>query len=230
MNAPPMLINADFSRRAVVTPDQYRWVASPQGGVERVMLDRVGAEQARATSIVRYAPGAWFPQHAHPGGEEILVLAGTFSEGDAHHGAGSYMRNPPASSHQPHSREGATLFVKLRQMRPQERQPVRIDTRATSSWRNEGGRELCPLFADATERVCLRRLAADETLFATADEIAQGAELLVLDGSVTLDGQPCGSGSWARLPAGDHARIVAGAPGGALLYLKTGPQAGLPTA
>jgi anti-sigma factor ChrR (cupin superfamily) len=41
------------------------------------MLDRIGAEKARATSIVRYAPASVFPRHLHPGGEEILVLDGT---------------------------------------------------------------------------------------------------------------------------------------------------------
>ncbi len=75
-----MRINADFTRRAAVTPEQHEWVASPQGGVERVMLDRVGAEKARATSLVRYAQGSHFPPHEHPGGEEILVLSGTFSD------------------------------------------------------------------------------------------------------------------------------------------------------
>ncbi|MEO7106084.1 MAG: cupin domain-containing protein, partial [Rhodoferax sp.] len=69
-----MLINADFSRRAIVAAHQHQWLASPQSGVERVMLDRVGAEKARATSIVRYAPNSHFPGHQHPGGEEILVL------------------------------------------------------------------------------------------------------------------------------------------------------------
>ena len=56
-----MLVNADFSRRAVMLPSGYHWVRSPQSGVERVMLDRVGGEQARATSIVRYEPGSYFP-------------------------------------------------------------------------------------------------------------------------------------------------------------------------
>src|SRR3546814_4407076 len=96
-----MFINADFSLRAVVASHQYQWVASPQAGVERVMLDRLGGEQARATSIVRYAPSSRFPRHQHPGGEEILVLSGTFSEGNNHYPAGWYMRNPPGSSHQP---------------------------------------------------------------------------------------------------------------------------------
>jgi anti-sigma factor ChrR (cupin superfamily) len=48
-----MQVNSDFSLRASVTPDEYHWVSSPQAGVERVMLDRIGAEKARATSIVR---------------------------------------------------------------------------------------------------------------------------------------------------------------------------------
>nr|WP_313973502.1 cupin domain-containing protein [uncultured Psychrobacter sp.] len=78
-----MLINADFTRRAALAPEHYQWVPSPQNGVERVMLDRVGAEKARATSIVRYAPESYFPHHMHPGGEEILVLSGTFSADDS---------------------------------------------------------------------------------------------------------------------------------------------------
>jgi anti-sigma factor ChrR (cupin superfamily) len=135
-----MLIHADFSRRAAVAPHQYLWVASPQTGVERVMLDRVGEEQARATSIVRYAPGARYPHHLHPGGEEILVLSGCFSDGDAHYPAGWYVRNPPGSGHQPYSAGGALIFVKLHQMPPEETRAVRIDSGDPSSWqRREGG-------------------------------------------------------------------------------------------
>ena len=63
-----------------MTAQDHRWVASPQPGVGRVMLDRIGAERARATSLVRYQPRSVFPAHGHPGGEEILVLSGTFSD------------------------------------------------------------------------------------------------------------------------------------------------------
>jgi anti-sigma factor ChrR (cupin superfamily) len=42
-------------------------------GVERRMLDRVGEEVARATSIVRYAPESDFSAHRHGGGEEFLA-------------------------------------------------------------------------------------------------------------------------------------------------------------
>ena len=50
-----MQLNADFSRRAVVHAGTLDWVASPMAGVHRRMLDRIGDEIERATSIVRYA-------------------------------------------------------------------------------------------------------------------------------------------------------------------------------
>ena len=213
-----MHINADFSRPAIVEPDQYHWVTSPQSGVERVMLDRVGEELARATSIVRYAPNSCFPSHQHPGGEEILVLSGTFSEGSEHYPAGWYLRNPPGSSHRPSSSNGAIIFVKLQQMPPLEQGRVRINTRDPSAWLCQGKRKTCPLFADASETVCLQTLPPHEALF---DKAPQGAELLVLAGEIVIANRPYPCGSWMRLPAGAIPPMTAGAAG-ATLYLKTG--------
>jgi hypothetical protein len=63
-----MEINADFSRRVVVHAARLPWVSSSMAGVERRMLDRIGDEVARATSIVRYVPGSHFSPHTHGGG------------------------------------------------------------------------------------------------------------------------------------------------------------------
>ena len=217
-----MLINADFSRAAVVTPDQYDWTASPQQGVERVMLDRIGAEQARATSIVRFAPDSVFPLHGHPAGEEFFVLSGTFSDESGSFPAGWYVRNPPGSPHAPWSREGAILFVKLRQMTEGNDHPVRVDTRQPSSWRQWGDRAVCPLFTGSGEEVCLQRVAPHAVLFA---EPIHGAELLVLEGELVVEGQACTHGAWIRLPAGAYPTLVSGAAG-AMFYLKTGHLTG----
>ena len=215
-----MLINADFSRRAIVTPQQYRWLASPQAGVERVMLDRIGAEKGRATSIVHYAPDTGFPDHRHPGGEEILVLSGTFCEGDAHYPAGWYLRNPPGSGHQTSSPAGALIFVKLAQMPRHEQQSVRIDTRAPNTWRRQDGRELCPLFYSPAEQVGLHRLAAYENLPLMP---SASIELLILTGGMMMEASFYESGSWIRLPPGDSPEFTAGAEG-ATVYLKTRPS------
>ena len=217
-----MLVNANFSQRAVVTPRQYEWVASPQPGVERVMLDRVGAEKARATSIVRYAPQSSFPPHAHPGGEEILVLDGVFSDESGDFTEGWYLRNPPGSSHRPASREGALIFVKLWQMVPDDRRRVQIDTRDPKFWQQEHGRSVCPLFSSAAEQVSLQRLDAGQAL---ALQAADGAELLVLAGALAADGEIHERGTWLRLPAGDRPDWKAG-PDGLTFYLKTGHLAG----
>ena len=195
-----MLIHADFTRRAALTPEQHQWIKSPQNRVERVMLDRVGAEKARATSLVRYAPNSYFPHHLHPGGEEILVLSGTFSADDKHYPAGWYLRNPPTSGHKPYSDEGAVIFVKLRQMPADEPHYVAIDTKDKAHWQQQGSRDVCPLFSGDNEQVSLQRIKAGELI----DE-----------------GQVYQRGGWIRLPAGEHAQIQAGSEG-ATVYLKTG--------
>lgn len=75
-----MWIHADFSQAVIIKPEDYHWVKSPRGEVDRVMLDRIGDEVARATSLVKYAPHTTFPEHRHHHGEEILVLSGVFTE------------------------------------------------------------------------------------------------------------------------------------------------------
>ena len=219
-----MLINADFTCRASLAPEHYQWVSSPQNGVERVMLDRVGAEKARATSIVRYAPDSYFPHHLHPGGEEILVLSGTFSADNIDYPAGWYLRNPPNSGHQPYSKEGAVIFVKLWQMPAEEARYVAIDTNDAANWQKQGNRDVCHLFSDASEQVSLKRLNANEALF--TGTVRGGAEILVLDGELIDDdiidnAQTYTRGSWIRLPVGALPKIKAGAQG-VTVYLKTG--------
>lgn len=214
-----MLVNADFARRVCVRPEDYQWIRSPQSGVERIMLDRIGEEKARATSLVRYQPGSSFPAHQHPGGEEILVISGTFNEGEKHYPAGFYMRNPDGSSHAPSSREGTTIFVKLRQMNPGDDEYVRIDTTESRNWHHEKGRSVCPLYQSASEEVSLQQIDAGERLFCHA--LTGGAELLILDGELTEGDERYITGSWLRMPSGEFPNLISGA-NGVKFYLKVG--------
>lgn len=213
-----MRINDDFSRRAVVSPRQHDWVASPQAGVERVMLDRIGAEKARATSLVRYAPNSYFPSHLHPGGEEILVLEGTFVGDEHHYPAGWYLRSPPGSSHQPSSPDGALIFVKLRQMSPLEQHSVRIDIRDPTRWAERDGGTSCPLFAGFEEMVSIERRRAETRAF---ESRVGGIELLILEGSLHEGDHTYECGTWIRLPPGD-CPVMSSGRDGVTFYLKTG--------
>ena len=107
-------LNADFTQRVVVKPSEYVWELSPMPGVERMKLDRIGDEIARATSLVRYAPNSSFSPHEHAGGEEIFVLEGTFYDEHDSYPAGSWLRSPHLSEHCPYTKDdGALIFVKV---------------------------------------------------------------------------------------------------------------------
>jgi hypothetical protein len=215
-----MELNGDFSRRVAVHAATLAWTPSPIPGVERRMLDRIGEEVARATSIVRYAPQSHFSHHMHGGGEEFLVLEGVFQDEHGDFPAGSYIRNPPTSSHTPGSLPGTTIFVKLWQFDPDDRTPVRLDTTKMAYGPAPGraGVELMLLFQDERESVRLERWAPNAEIVVPA---TAGLELLVLDGGFSESGESFAPQSWLRLPAGATLRGKVG-PSGARLWVKTG--------
>ncbi|CAI3131557.1 hypothetical protein MWMV8_MWMV8_03428 [Acinetobacter calcoaceticus] len=214
-----MLINADFSQMAVVKPNDYQWVKSPRGEVERVMLDRVGDETARATSLVRYAPQTKFPEHQHPLGEEILVLSGTFTEnGDQHYPAGWYLRNPDGSQHTPSSEDGTVIFVKLMQMNKNNYESVRINTQDSQNWQILGQRLICPLYLSHEEHTYLEKLKPHQSF---DEHSLDGIELLLVQGELIANEETYPAGSWIRLPIQSTHSFYASEIG-ATLYVKTG--------
>jgi anti-sigma factor ChrR (cupin superfamily) len=217
---PSTLLNADFDRRVCLAAAELPWQPSPEPGVERRPLDRIGAELARATSLVRYAPGARFERHVHGAGEEILVLDGVFSDETGDHPAGTYLRNPPGSAHAPHSRAGCLLFVKLRQFATGDLQPVRIDTRR-AAWRPGlvPGLSVLPLHShDGIDTALVRW--APETRFQTHTHPG-GEEILVLDGVFRDEAGAHPALTWLRSPRWSRHTPFTG-PEGALIYVKVG--------
>jgi anti-sigma factor ChrR (cupin superfamily) len=219
-----MELNADFSRRVAVHSASLDWTPSPIAGVDRRMLDRIGEEVARATSIVRYAPNSKFAPHTHGGGEEFLVLEGVFQDEHGAFPAGSYIRNPPGSSHTPGSTPGCVIFVKLWQFDPADRTQLRLDTSAMPFTAATGrpGVEVKPLFHDAHEEVRLERWAPGAQVARPASK--GGLEILVLDGSFTEGGETFTEQSWLRLPESAALAAQAGAEG-CRVWIKAGRAA-----
>ena len=215
-----MNINDDFSARIVARAANAIWNPSPLPGVDRRMLDRVGDEVARATSIVRYAPGSHFDRHVHGGGEEILVLEGVFSDESGDHAAGTYLRNPPGSAHAPFSREGCLLFVKLRQFASGDLESVRIPT-GVAPWRPGlvPGLAVMPLHSHEGIDTALVRWAPN-TRFNTHTHPG-GEEILVLEGVFSDEGGDYPVGTWLRSPRWSGHTPFTGAEG-ALIYVKVG--------
>lgn len=214
-----MLINADLTQRAVVETADLPWTPSPMPGVARKMLERDGGEVARATSLVRYAAGSRFERHEHGGGEEILVLDGTLSDERGDYPAGTYLRNPPGSGHAPFSKEGCTLFVKLRQFAADDGERVVIDTN-NAAWQNgktDAYSEIL-LHQHGAERVYLIKWHAGKSFPMHIHR--GGEELFILAGTYADEHGTYRQGTWVRAPVGSsHAPLPTD---GALFYAKLG--------
>jgi hypothetical protein len=213
-------LNANFDERASVHGAMLEWQASPMKGVERRMLERIGDEVARATTIVRYAPGSKFSSHVHTGGEEFLVLDGVFQDEHGDFPKGSYIRNPPQSEHTPGSDEGCTILVKLWQFEASDRTHVVTDTskqalQPVASRDNVG---VMPLFNDGREDVRLEKWDGGATIAFTPKG---GVEVFVIDGGFAEGGETFSEQSWLRLPVGTKLEAKAGSDG-CLCWIKEG--------
>ncbi|MEM8916169.1 MAG: cupin domain-containing protein, partial [Pseudomonadota bacterium] len=215
----------DFSQRASVHAGAVDWIASPMAGVDRKPLDRIGGEVARATSIVRYAPESRFSPHVHTGGEEFLVLEGVFQDEHGDFPAGTYVRNPPTTRHEPASAPGCVILVKLWQFDLADRNQFRVDEGEMVFSAHRDGVEAALLHRDAQEEVRMERWASGATVSLPAQD---GMEVFVVEGGFEDAGETFERWSWLRLPKGAGHSAVAG-PAGATVWVKTGHLSQTPT-
>lgn len=214
-------LNADFEQRVVIRPQDYQWQDSPMPNVTRMMLDRIGGESARATTIVKFAPNSEFSPHTHIGGEEFYVLQGVFSDEHNDYAEGSYVRNPIGTSHTPRiGKEGATIFVKLQQFDQQDTQQKVINTNK-AQWLQGlvEGLTVMPLHEHKTEHVALVKWAPN-TQFKQHRHFG-GEEILVLAGTFYDEHGEYPKGTWIRNPhLSQHTPYTK--DDGAVIYVKIG--------
>jgi anti-sigma factor ChrR (cupin superfamily) len=223
----PDSLNGDMTRGAVLHSVDLEWDASPSGSVWRKRLHRVGpAESGEVTSIVRYEPGSAFPAHEHPGGEEILVLDGVFSDEHGDWPKGTYLLNPEGFLHAPYSTQGCEIFVKLRQYAGATREHVVLDV-DSRPWKpsRDPGIEIKmlyehPGFPDTTR---LERWVSGTVAPLRRSE--GGSEILVLEGALDDERGRHAELSWLRIPDGAEHRAKSAQ--GCVLYRKDGALPGL---
>lgn len=186
----------DFSRRVVIHTAQMDWQPSPAQGVWRKPLAREFAECGHATSIVRYDAGSRFSSHEHPGGEEILVLEGVFSDEHGDYGQGTYIRNPPGTSHAPFSEPGCVILVKLHQFAPGDATQLRINTKMETWLPCHGAIETQPLHRYGNERVSLVFWPAGTSL--RRERFEGGEEFYIVRGALEDENGQYPEGTWVR--------------------------------
>ena len=212
------MLNMDFSQRVAINTSEMDWEASPSKGVWRKPLAREAAEHGHTTSVVRYDAGSSFSPHQHPLGEEILVLDGVFSDNHGDYPAGTYLRNPPGSSHSPGSEPGCVLLVKLDQFDPEDSTTVRIDTRADAWLDAEGKVQIMPLHDFDNESVALQKWPVDARL--RMHQHYGGEEVFVVSGCMYDEYGEYPAGTWIRSPhRSEHCPYVEEET---IIWIKTG--------
>lgn len=214
-------VNSDLSQQVVIDTQSMPWQSSPSGTVWRKPLYREGGEFGPVTSLVRYQAGGKFRSHAHPQGEEILVLAGEFCDDHGRYPQGSYLLNPDGSQHAPYSDHGCTLLVRLRQYAGHDRPQIKLDT-TQANWRQGmvEGLTVLPLYAQAnyTENMALVHWQP-ETYFARHTHPG-GEEIFVIEGTFEDEHGVYPQGSWIRSP---HMSIhTPFSRQGCLIYVRVG--------
>ena len=99
----------------VRTPD-IDWTPLHEDGVDTeglsVKVLRLDNDGRPPTFLLRFDPGATYPHHVHPGGEEAFVVEGAVRFGSVALQAGDYLYTPPGGTHSVSSASGCVvLFV-----------------------------------------------------------------------------------------------------------------------
>ncbi len=191
-------LNMNLEQRVVAFTGNHPWLDSRSPKVKRKPLEREAMESGRTTSIVRFEPDSYFPEHVHPLGEEIFVLEGVFSDESGDYPAGSYLRNPPGSMHKPHSKEGCTLFVKLDHFDAEDCESVAIDTNHADFEPGIGNLNVLGLHTFKGQHTALVKWPAGE-VFQRHTHVG-GEEIYVLKGCFEDEQGIYPKGTWLRNP------------------------------
>lgn len=80
------------------------------GGLEVMPLHQYKGE---STALVHWPAGEKFQAHTHTGGEEIYVIRGEFIDEYGRYPAGTWIRSPHMSQHNPYVEEDTVILVKV---------------------------------------------------------------------------------------------------------------------
>jgi anti-sigma factor ChrR (cupin superfamily) len=102
----------------LVRAQSLAWQPLNEPGVSGVAVKVLRFDEAskRApTILLKFEPGASYPGHIHPGGEEIFVLEGDLRLGKDHLYAGDYLYTAPYNIHAVYSAGGCVVLVNVPQ-------------------------------------------------------------------------------------------------------------------
>jgi len=111
-------MHSDPSLNQLIRSNDTAWQLLDEPGVSGVWVKVLRFDQTtmRApTILLKFDPGATYPVHSHPGGEEIYVIDGDIQLGKDHLRAGDYLYTAPNNIHAVKSTGGCVVLVNVPQ-------------------------------------------------------------------------------------------------------------------
>ena len=102
----------------LVRTGELEWRPLGEEGVSGVHVKSLRYDRAARRSptiLLKFDPGASYPLHDHPGGEEIFVLEGDIKLGRDELRAGDYLFTAAGNKHRVSTRGGCVVLVKVPQ-------------------------------------------------------------------------------------------------------------------
>lgn len=100
---------AGDSEQVCIDTNHTPWLPG-QGNLQVMPLHNY---EGQHTALVKWPAMEHFQPHIHVGGEEIYVISGEFIDEYGRHPAGTWLRNPHMSSHNPFVEEETVILVKV---------------------------------------------------------------------------------------------------------------------
>jgi quercetin dioxygenase-like cupin family protein len=99
----------------IVKNNQKQWQPLIENGIEYkgvsvVSLHYDETKQRSTTILLKFEPGASYPYHNHPAGEEIFVISGEAILENTKILEGDYLYTPPQFKHSVRTEKGCTLL------------------------------------------------------------------------------------------------------------------------
>jgi quercetin dioxygenase-like cupin family protein len=107
---------AEAGLTTLVRSAEKEWQPLAEPGISGISIKLLLFDEAtrRApTFLLKFAAGATYPAHHHPGGEEIFVIEGDLKLGKDHLRAGDYLYTAPGGTHAVWSQNGCVALLKV---------------------------------------------------------------------------------------------------------------------
>jgi len=231
-------LNADKTVTQLVQTSALTWDETSAGsGVFRKKIERLGMKDARATTLVKFGPGMSFPEHSHWGGEEFIVLRGTWSDAFGDFPEHLYIRNYIGSKHSPSmGGQGVLILVRLGQMSRQHPEPEHKSWQVSPEVCLAQGRKITfpqdtgdkepptiarlDVFQSPLEQVSFQMWPANTKIPYQTPE--NGAEIFVMGGGFESGLGVHDQHSWVRMAQSGEMLVARTGPEGAYVYVKEG--------